>query len=495
MSGYIRILLLLFLSMGIGQSQIYKAGGYILDDSGEGSAERLLGNAMVDMRSRDSLLFAGSGFGLNRTYDGGSTWTSFTTQDYSGKGGISAMEFMNNSTFWIATAYDTLIKDIGSLDAGGGLRYTRDLGRTWYYIRQPRDRRDETEYSPTTTVVQNVTFDITFLDSAAWITSWAGGLRTSNDMGETWTVVTTDGKPFNASAVTNPGWRKHVVFSVMSENENLWVGSAAGISKSRDGGNSWQHFTHQNQDMPISGNFVVALAYQSATNTIWAATIETDVDTSEFRAVSKSDNGGVTWEVMLEGRFAHNFAFDNSVVYIATDAGMYVSNNGGEDWYILPVIQDYITGEQLHGDEYFSAAVTKEGMFNRFWAGHQDGLASTLDNGNTWKINRSFRSTRQSNVPPAYAYPSPFSPSRHEYIRFQYDITRSGEVVIDIYDFSMDHVATIREYESQPIGDTYDRNSKWDGKNDAGRLVASGVYFFRINVEGKITWGKLVVIN
>ena len=63
------------------------------------------------------------------------------------------------------------------------------------------------------------------------------------------------------------------------------------------------------------------------------------------------------------------------------------------------------------------------------------------------------------------------------------------------YDFAIDHVASIREYESEPIGDTNDRSAKWDGKNDAGVTVASGVYFFRVNVEGNITWGKLVVIN
>jgi hypothetical protein len=66
---------------------------------------------------------------------------------------------------------------------------------------------------------------------------------------------------------------------------------------------------------------------------------------------------------------------------------------------------------------------------------------------------------------------------------------------VDIYDFAMDHVASIREFESEPLGETYDRNTKWDGRNFAGNIVASGVYFFRINVEGNVTWGKLVVIN
>ena len=490
-----KLIVLIILLVLTAKAQFLKPGGYRLGPTDDDGNDQLLGNAMVDMATRDFILFAGSGYGLNRTYDGGTTWKSFTSRDFGGKNGVTAIMFMDDSTLWISTAFDTSIADAGNLDAGGGLSYTSDLGQTWTYIPQPVDRIDETEYKPTTTIVQNVTFDIASLDSTIWITCWGGGIRRSSDMGQTWEVITTDGRPFDASAVTNPGWRNHVAFSVITENGNVWVGTADGISKSDDGGETWRRFTHQNQQLPISGNFVVALAYQSYTNTIWAATIEADTDTSEFRAVSKSENGGESWETMLEGTFTHNFAFDDSVVYAASDLGMFISNDGGENWYILPDIKDHITGEELNGTEYYSAAVTNEGVFHKFWAGNESGIGSTIDNGNTWRVHRSFKSTQGEGMPNAYAYPSPFSPSRHGFIRFQYDITREGEVIVDIYDFAIDHVATIREYESYPIDGTNDRSAKWDGTNDAGFTVATGVYFFRINVEGKITWGKLVVIN
>ncbi len=483
-----KIIILLIVIFAAATAQIYKPNGYRLNSESEGTVNHQLGNAMVDMVTKDSLLWAGSGYGLNRTTDAGRSWTAFTSRDYLGKGGIAALAFMDDSTLWIATAFDTTVADGSNLDAGGGLSYTRDRGKTWTHVRQPIDARDETEYSPTTTIIQNLTFDIAFLDSTIWITSWGGGLRKSIDMGKSWQVVTTDGLPFSSLKNLN-----HRAFSVMSENGNLWVGSAEGISKSTDNGKTWRRFKHDNQELPISGNFVVALACQPYSNTIWAATIETD--TSDRRGVSKTVNGGESWEVMLEGRFAHNFAFDGPFVYVATDSGMYVSNDGGENWYILPRIYDFQTGEDLISDEYFSAANTLEGSTTRLWVGNTDGLASTIDQGNNWKIHRSFRSTRGNDTPSAYAYPSPFSPSRHDYIRFQYDITREGEVVIDIYDFAMDQVASIREFESYPVDDTFDRNAKWDGKSFAGRIVASGIYFFRINVEGEITWGKLIVIN
>ncbi len=393
-----------------------------------------------------------------------------------------------SNTLWIATSFDTLTGDEGSLPAGGGLSFTRDGGRTWDHIPQPVDSRDETEYKPTTTNVQNLTFDIAALDSTIWIASFGGGLRKSDNMGKTWTVETTDGIPFSALEFLN-----HRAFSVISENSNLWVGTAEGISKSEDNGQTWERMTSKNQEFPISGNFIVALAHQEYNNTIWAATIETD--TSEIRAVSKSSDGGLSWTVMLEGIFPHNFAFDNERIYVAADEGMFVSDDDGENWYILPHIKDDQNGEEILTSIYYSGGVSYTDTQTLFWAGSADGLAKTPDNGNSWTIYRSFESTRKMNSPDAYAYPSPFSPTRQDYVRFQYDVSASGEVVVEVYDFSMNKVATIHDYKyiDDPIDG--DRSTKWDGRADNGNVVASGVYMFRLKTANKISWGKLVVIN
>ena len=59
----------------------------------------------------------------------------------------------------------------------------------------------------------------------------------------------------------------------------------------------------------------------------------------------------------------------------------------------------------------------------------------------------------------------------------------------------MDKVVTIRDYESSPTNNSNDRSADWNGVNSDGDVVASGVYFFRVKVEGKVSWGKLVIIN
>jgi photosystem II stability/assembly factor-like uncharacterized protein len=386
-------------------------------------SDGILGNAIIDILTQDSRVWVATGLGLNTTKSGGENWQSFSSADYIGKGGISALALMDETTLWIAASFDTLI-DESNLAAGGGLSYTRDFGETWTHVPQPIDSRDVIEYKPTTTIVQNLTFDIAILDSTIWITSFGGGLRKSSDMGQSWQVVTTDGLPFSALDYLN-----HRAFSVLVENDNIWVGTAGGISLSTDQGQSWRRFTSKNQEFSISGNFVVALAYQSYSNTIWAATIETD--STETRAVSKSDDGGESWQLMLEGTFPHNFAFNDSIVYVAADEGLFVSADAGESWYTLPPLRDSQTGEEILTSVYFSAGVNREQALTRLWAGSSDGLAMTTDNGNNWQVFRSFQSTRRAGTPDTYAYPSPFAPDRNGIIRFQYDIQSAGEVLID----------------------------------------------------------------
>ena len=501
-----KLILISFLFLAQVFGQVLKKEGFMLSPNSiePGDSEILLGNGIVDlMTMQDSVVLAGTGYGLNLTADDGKTWYNYTSKDYHGEGGVAAMAQMDDSTFWISLAYDSLILK-ENLPVGGGLSYSQDFGKTWIHIKQPVDpniSRDSLGYAPTTVAVQNLTYDIAVLDSTIWITSWAGGLRKSQDMGQTWQVVTVDGQPFDVSSASNLNWKNHVAFSVIAENDNLWVGTASGIWKSSDRGSHWEHFSYNNSQFPISGNFIVALAHQQyvkstgqTVDAIWAATIEA-TEPGEVRAVSKTINGGETWEVMLEGTFPHNFAFDDSVTYVAADEGLFVSNDAGKNWYTLPPVRDEVTGEEILTNIYYSAAASKRFAEKTLWVGSADGLASTKDNGNTWKVHRSFQSTRLNSTPNAYAYPSPFSPSRHDFIRFQYDVTQAGEVSIDIYDFAMDKVIGFKEYESFPVNSSPDRSAKWDGRNNRGDIAASGVYFFRVKVEGKVTWGKLVIIN
>lgn len=460
----------------------------------------LVGNGITDLIWNDSFLYAGTGFGLSISGDEGAAWENFTPAQYGGKGGISALAIGPDGTVWIATGYDTLVQEDQSLSAGGGLRYRSPGSTEWIFIPQPKDAVTDTMggMRPTTTHVQNITFDIAILDTQIWITSFGGGVRRSLDNGMTWEVITTDGYPFSALDYLN-----HRGFSALAENENIWIGTAEGISKSSDGGQTWDRFYVGANQIPeaggISGNWVIAMAHNSWDNSVWAVTLTTGGE--EFNSISRTLDGGRTWQNLLveelqDGTFARNIAFYDSAIYVATEKGLYKSIDQGITWYRFPQIEDGVSGERILTTKFYAVATApSSGVFHRIWAGSADGLASSNDNGYSWTVFRSFVSTRQRTDPKVYAYPNPFSPERGTEIRFQYDISRAGEIKIDIYNFAMEQVISISEYESDPAQNTLDRSTSWDGRDNNGRMVDNGVYFFRAEVEGEITWGKIVVIN
>ena len=455
--------------------------------------DRLSSNAVNDIRLEENTIWIATGRGLDRSTNGGDNWIHTTQNEGIGKGGVSAIAF-GEGIIWIATAFDTMTATEGKLSAGGGLSYSLDDGASWTWIPQPVDPVDETDYKPTTTNIQNITYDIAVSDSAVWIASFGGGLRKSTDGGEVWNVVTVDGRPFDAL-----GFLTHRTFSVIYDGEALWVGSAGGIHKSTDEGRTWITFDHQNQPQGISGNFVVALHHQEIgeRSRLWAATIEALGET-EYRAVSFTEDGGYTWQIALEDEFAHNLTShpEEDAVYAATDNGLFKSPDGGRTWARIGPIVDAVSGEAVLTTEVYSVAAANPDL----WVGTADGLARTLDEGWTWEVFRAYRTPGTSGTPDVYAYPNPFSPYRHNllngdgHVRFQYSTDRPTKVTCMLYDYGMRLVRTVVVDKNRTVAGSY--AELWDGRNDVGDVVANGVYFFKISFShGDPMWGKVIVAN
>ena len=270
--------------------------------------------------SQDSIWF-GTGSGLSLTINGGTSWINFASTGTFDSKGISAIAKKNN-LIWVATGYSTTLNGAW-VQTGGGLDYSTDRGSTWTFIPQPIDigTVDTLLYGnnkiialDVTVTEQNITFDIALTKNTVWIASWAGMLRKSTDLGNTWTRVilppdnldsikATDSLnyAFDLSPVSGQlgltANFNHSLFSVYaSDDSTIWAGTAGGINKSTDGGISWQKFSHQNQAHPISGDFVVAINEQhwDSLKIIWAATVNAN-DPNEVKGVSYSSDGGETW--------------------------------------------------------------------------------------------------------------------------------------------------------------------------------------------------------
>ncbi len=467
---------------------------------------------------QDSVWF-GTENGLSLTTNGGISWTNFFGASSVPDTGISAIA-INNNFIWIAKGFSENLNG-ESVQTGGGLRYSTDRGSTWSFIPQPVDKGtvDTLMYGnnhilalDVTVPQQNITFDIALTKNTVWIASWAGGLRKSIDSGKTWqrVILPPDNldsiKPtdslnyvFDLSPASGLiGLRannNHLLFSVYSSNDStIWAGSADGINKSTDYGISWQKFSHQNQTRPISGDFVVAINEQrwDSLKIIWAATVNAS-DSTEIKGVSYSSDGGNTWNTTLLGEWAHNITFKDSIVYVATDDGLFRSSDFGLSWIKSGSIYDPTNLQRFFSSECFGVGVKGDTV----WFGGPEGIAYTIDSpsqqfGSIWHIFRTAEQVENKKI--TYAFPNPFSPS-NEPVRLHYSLNTgtagTEQVSIRIFDYGMLPVRTLIQNASRANGKEYDEI--WDGKNDNHSTVINGVYFYRVDISNQQPiWGKIL---
>lgn len=87
-------------------------------------------------------------------------------------------------------------------------------------------------------------------------------------------------------------------------------------------------------------------------------------------------------------------------------------------------------------------------------------------------------------------YPNPFNPETW----IPYQLSEASEVIIKIYDVSGKMVRELRlGYKPAGIYTSQDRSAYWDGKNDFGELVSSGVYFYTMQAGKYVSTKKMIV--
>ncbi|NWG28729.1 MAG: hypothetical protein HXY48_09385, partial [Ignavibacteriaceae bacterium] len=361
---------------------------------------------------------------------------------------------------------------------------------------------------PVTVAEQNITYDIAFTPNTIWITSFAGGTRRSTDKGLTWQRVVIPPDNLNSikpqdtldfclspigGSFCSEGNLNHRAFSVVAiDDTTVLVGTANGINKTTNANDiypGWVKFNHQNQDEPVSGNFITALAFSS--NTIWASTWKAEKP-EEFYGVSSSTNFGETWQTFLIDERTHNFGFKEDNVIVATDNGAFRSADRGVTWILPNNIVDKESGVALKTNIFYSAA----SQGNDIWLGSDDGLARLQEtsfwNGD-WKVY--FASQPLKSDRDAYCYPNPFSP-RQEQLKIKYSTGGvEASVTIRIFDFGMNYIRTIiqnalrnRTLEGAP--------EFWDGLDDNGNYLPNGVYFYRVDVgDDEPLFGKIIYMQ
>ncbi len=337
------------------------------------------------------LLWVGTKNGLHFSFDTSGIWTNvFDTSTGFHKNSISTVS-MGDSSVWAGICYEADGKLIGA-----GIQRSKDYGAHWTY-HTPAQASSDSE----------MVLDIASVgDSLVWAACWHGGLIGSQDSGSTWDSIFVDllARYNFEHHIEDPRNNTYAVaVDTISDTLILWAGTEAGIFKfiytSSDSFDTAINYNYSGSS--ISGDSVFSLAIQKYGDKkmIWAGTGPKG-SIGAF-GISKSDDNGQTWQIpsSLTGTEVRDFAFSDSVVWIATNVGLKRSLDWGSSWDSIEI------ADSSARYSYFRASAHKLKSYDlnsilvwgdTIWVGGRDGLARSTDPDRTWKIFNFFISYDQA---------------------------------------------------------------------------------------------------
>jgi len=451
------------------------------------NSDQIGGNFILDITTNpeiDSTLFIATGDGLS-VLDYNDLENLVFKNSVIGRGGISSMSFSDNdSIIWMTTATDTFIDD-AFLQMGTGVHKSSDYGDTWTHFEQPG-----------ITPIQGLTYDIT-IDSlgSVWMACFGQSIQRTVDYGETFTTVypgmdSIEWSPANANNMNQRMFAAH-----HSKKGKLWLGSADGIHQCVDYSLGDSLLQWEDSSYPrLTGNFVTNINSQllddGSKEMIWVASWRAESN-AEINGISFTDDDGETWSRALHGEKIYSFAFEDSTVYVCGETGLWKSDDLGDyfEKYDISVFSP-VKDRFIDITKVYSFYMIDDIM----WLGTGYGLAYSTNEGNDWLLIEAYNDPVATSENKTYAYPNPFSPERSsDGIKILFNVDNSSsKVKINIYNFAMEKVVTLEKGRRYSTGEHY---ITWNGKDDRDNLVANGVYFYVISVNGEELWNKIMVFD
>jgi hypothetical protein len=358
--------------------------------------DKKLKNSINDIIFDDRFLWVGTQNGLRVTGDDGETWLTYDTSNGLNANGVHSLtgytSFSDNDTtsFLYAGLYsgekEYEIPLLPSL-TGEGFNFTSDYGYTW-----------DTSLTEQATDLEKFAYDIAIADTVVWAACGKGGLIRSFDWGKTWENVFVDTSAKRRyeqdSLELKDVFISVAVDTFALDTTAIWAGTENGVYKfiytTSDSADTVLHFLEGNE---LFSHSVLSLGIQKygQSKIIWASACTEGLGVSSC-STYKSTDGGETWESYLGGVWVRDFAFQNSMVWAATDQGLKRTPDGGIYWETFEILDTL--GQAIIPSNFTSVCVVETTIWvdtvivvdTAVWAGTVDGLVKSTDDGKNWQV-------------------------------------------------------------------------------------------------------------
>ncbi len=252
-----------------------------------------------------------------------------------------------------------------------------------------------------------------------------------------------------------------------TDDSNVWV--------TLNGGSDW---TQISADLPE--RWVTRLAVDPHDEMTAYVTLSGYRYDEYLPHIFRTNNAGASWEDIsgnLPELPLNDVIIDtvNANLYVASDAGVFYTADAGINWQLLgadfPLVP--VTDLTLHQPTRKLVAAT---YGRSMYSYNLDDATGIDDRARTPVDFRLFQN-----------YPNPFNPAT----TIEYSLASATNVKLTIVNTLGQTVKTLVN-ERQSAGH---RLVRWEGRNDSGNQVASGVYLYILEVEGRIETRKMMLLK
>ncbi|MFQ5649527.1 MAG: FlgD immunoglobulin-like domain containing protein [bacterium] len=303
-------------------------------------------------------------------------------------------------------------------------------------------------------------------------------LYKSTDRASSWRAVSPD--------LSNGPSTRNFVFGTMttlavapSDSNTIYTGLDDGnVWVTQDGGQNWRNIS---ADLPV--RWITRVAVDPEDGRIAYVTLSGFRRDGFLPHIFRTENGGESWQDIssnLPEVPLNDVIVDpemRSTLYVASDVGVFVTRNSGAEW--LPLGEGLpnvpVTDLDLHAPTRTLVAATYGRSMYRIALGEATGV----EPGIVAQAPDDFQ-LRQN-------YPNPFNAGT----TIPYSLPNEAHIRLEVHDIAGRLVRTLVDG-PQSAGAYV---AKWDGGNDRGVTVASGMYIYRLRTDERILARRMILVK